>query len=233
MASSVARHVTLMSKCYEELVHSLMVACSGNNTETLAIIRSYGVAPGYGFRLPSALQRVGEVQLAPMGLTTPLPSIAMPRVLRSAASPFPNQFTYRPYAQNFVNGNFTETFELENFPSTFKWTQLVLGHNLKLVKDIDRLKRGDPESPSISYFHYQFYEGGAGTGLGGARLPTYEAIVVGAIVRDNAGNWVSWERGVHVDCPLFTSPHFVVHGHLPSIASLGLSAHDHEHSPVK
>jgi len=104
----------------------------------------------------------------------------------------------RDFESSYITKVCLEVVELENFPSTFKWSQLVLGHNLKLVKDIDRLKRGDPESPSISYFHYQFYEGGAGTGLGGARLPTYEAIVVGAIVRDNAGNWVSWERGVHV-----------------------------------
>lgn len=52
-----------MSECYEELVHSMMVGCSGNNTETLAMIRSYGVAPHYGFRLLSALQRTGELQL--------------------------------------------------------------------------------------------------------------------------------------------------------------------------
>jgi len=33
--------------------------------------------------------------------------VAMPRVLRSASSPFPGNFTYRPYAEDFKNGNFT------------------------------------------------------------------------------------------------------------------------------
>lgn len=73
-----------------------------------------------------------------------------------------------------------------------KLVQVVLDKDCKLVDDVGRVKRGDPESPAISCFRFELWEVEGETA---SREPDYEAVICAAIVKDHAGRWVPWKPG--------------------------------------
>jgi len=73
-----------------------------------------------------------------------------------------------------------------------KLVQVVLDKDCKLVDDVERVKRGDPESESNTFWRFELYEGEGETA---SRKPNYQAIICAAIVKDHAGRWVPWKPG--------------------------------------
>lgn len=67
----------------------------------------------------------------------------------------------------------------------------MLEHNSRLIKDDNRVRRGDPDSPTISYFRFECFEGIVST-------LRYRAIVCPAIVQGSSGFWEPWQQGLPV-----------------------------------